>query len=129
MVIYYDKKTGKEYLFITNQFEWDAQTIADIYKERWQVKLFFKWIKQNLKLKSFFGNSENAVMTQIMIALWMYLLTSYLKFQSKILISLQKMIRLVQTNIFIRKPLLQLFIPIKTKAPQNPQIRFSLVLN
>lgn len=129
MVTYYDEENDKEYRFITNQLEWDSQTIADIYKERWQVELFFKWIKQNLKIKSFFGNSENAVMTQIMVALCTYLLMAYLKFQSKISISLQKMIRLVQTNIFIRRPLLELFTLVKTKAPPSPQMKFLLVLN
>ena len=62
-------KPGKHYFFLTNEFDLAAKTIADIYKERWQVELFFKWIKQNLKIKSFLGTSKNAVMTQIWIAL------------------------------------------------------------
>ncbi len=71
---YRDTDTGKHYVFISNQFNWSAKTIADIYKQRWQVELFFKWIKQNLKIKAFLGTSENAVMTQIMAALCVYLL-------------------------------------------------------
>ena len=76
---YRDPKTGKHYVFISNQFSWSAKTIADIYKQRWQVELFFKWIKQNLKIKAFLGNTENAVMTQIMSALCIYLLLAFLE--------------------------------------------------
>lgn len=70
---YRDSETGKHYVFLTNNFKLAAKTIADIYKARWQVELFFKWIKQNLKIKSFVGTSKNAVMTQIWIALCIYL--------------------------------------------------------
>ncbi len=66
---YTDPDTGKHYVFLTNNFKLAAKTIADIYKSRWQVELFFKWIKQNLKIKSFIGTSKNAVMTQIWIAM------------------------------------------------------------
>jgi hypothetical protein len=66
---YYDKETKRVYEFITNDFERSAEDIAGIYKERWEVELFFKWIKQNLKIKSFWGTSENAVCTQIWVAL------------------------------------------------------------
>jgi len=93
---YTDPVTGKHYVFTTNQFDWSAQTIADIYKQRWQVELFFKWIKQNLKIKTFLGHSKNAVMTQIMVALCAYLLLSYLKFKSKITKSLQQILQLLQ---------------------------------
>ena len=95
---YSDPETGKHYVFIPNQFNWSAKTIADIYKQRWQVELFFKWIKQNLKIKAFLGTSENAVMTQIMAALCVYLLLAYLKFQSKISKSLQANITPVATE-------------------------------
>ena len=71
---YRDPQTGKHYIFLTNNFKLAAKTIADIYKARWQVELFFKWVKQNLKIKSFIGTSKNAVMTQIWIALCVYLL-------------------------------------------------------
>ena len=66
---YRDSQTGKHYVFLTNNFKLAAKTIADIYKARWQVELFFKWVKQNLKIKSFIGTSKNAVMTQAWIAL------------------------------------------------------------
>jgi len=97
---YRDPESGRKYVFLTNNFELSAKTIADIYKERWQIELFFKWIKQNLKIKSFLGNSKNAVLTQIWIALCVYLMLSFLKFQSKTKLSLQQIIRLMQINLF-----------------------------
>jgi len=81
---YRDAATGKHYVFLTNNFKLSAKTIADIYKARWQAELFLKWIKQNLKIKSFAGTSKNAVMTQIWIALCIYLLLAFIKFQSKL---------------------------------------------
>ena len=81
---YLDADTGKHYVFLTNNFKLAAKTIADLYKARWQVELFFKWIKQNLKIKSFIGTSHNAVMTQIWIALCVYLLLAFIKFQSRL---------------------------------------------
>ncbi len=124
---YRDPQDNKHYVFITNQMHWSAQTIADIYKQRWQVELFFKWIKQNLKIKTFMGISENAVMTQILVALCVYLLLSYLKFSARISKSLQQIMRLLQTNLFIRRSLLALLNPEKNKAPPDPQQSFGLV--
>ena len=126
---YRDPETGKHYIFITNQFSWSAKTIAAIYKQRWQVELFFKWIKQNLKIKAFLGNSENAVMTQIMTALCIYLLLAYLKFQSKISKSLQQILRLLQLNLFSRRSLLALLQPPDQRGLPPPQLRFGLVRN
>ena len=79
---YRDPETGRHYVFLTNNFKLAARTIADIYKSRWQIEMFFKWIKQNLKIKTFIGTSKNAVMTQIWIALCAYLILSYLRFAS-----------------------------------------------
>ena len=126
---YKDPETNKHYVFITNNFHWSAQTIADIYKQRWQVELFFKWIKQNLKIKSFLGTTENAVMTQIMVALCNYLLLAFLKFKSKVTMSLQTLIRLLQTNLFSRRSLMGLILPISTDRPPDKQLRLSLVRN
>ncbi len=67
-IVFRDETLNKEFVFTTNRFDWPASLVAQIYKQRWQVELFFKWIKQNLKLKSFVGVSNNAVMTQIMVA-------------------------------------------------------------
>lgn len=97
---YRDPETKKHYVFLTNNFKLSAKTIADIYKERWQSETFFRWIKQNLKIKAFVGNSENAVMTQIYVALIAYLLLCYFKFLSCLNISLQNLLRLLQPNLF-----------------------------
>jgi len=118
-----DPETGKHYVFITNHFDWSAKTIADIYKQRWQVELFFKWIKQNLKIKAFLGNTDNAVMTQVFVALCIYLILAYLKFQAKISQSLQQMSRLIHLNLFAKRDLIQLFKPPPETISTSPQLR------
>jgi len=105
---YRDPQTGKHYVFLTNNFKLAAKTIADIYKARWQVELFFKWIKQNLKIKTFIGTSKNAVMTQIWIALCVYLLLAFIKFQSNLNKSMQQILRLLQLNLFEKRDLMAL---------------------
>ncbi len=116
---YRDLETGKHYVFLTNNFKLIAKTIADIYKARWQVELFFKWIKQNLKIKSFIGTSKNAVMTQIWIALCVYLLLAFLKFQSKLKKSMQHMLRLLQLNLFEKRDLMAL---LRGDPPRDHQV-------
>jgi putative transposase len=105
---YRDITTGKHYIFLTDNFKLAARTIADIYKARWQVELFFKWIKQNLKIKSFIGTSKNAVMTQIWIAMCVYLLLAFIKFQSKMNKTMQQILRLLQLNLFGKRDLMAL---------------------
>ncbi len=105
---YRDIDTGKHYIFLTNNFKLAARTIADIYKARWQVELFFKWIKQNLKIKSFIGTSKNAVMTQIWIAMCVYLLLAFIKFQSKMNKTMQQILCLLQLNLFEKRDLMAL---------------------
>lgn len=105
---YRDIDTGKHYIFLTNNFKLAARTIADIYKARWQVELFFKWIKQNLKIKSFIGTSKNAVMTQIWIAMCVYLLLAFIKFQSRMNKTMQQILRLLQLNLFEKRDLMAL---------------------
>ena len=83
LITYYDEVHDKTYRFITNNFVFSAKTIADIYKARWQIELFFKWIKQHLKIKTFLGTSKNAVLTQIWVAMIYYLLLAWIKFQTK----------------------------------------------
>ena len=126
---YRDPETGKHYVFITNPFSWSAKTIAHIHKQRWQVELFFRWIKQNLRIKAFLGTSENAAMTQIMAALCVYLLLAYMKFQSKISKSLQQIRRLLQLNLFARRSLLVLLQPPDQNSRPPPQLEFGLVRN
>jgi hypothetical protein len=121
---YTDPDTGKELRFVTNADHLDAKTVAELYKERWQIELFFKWIKQNLKVQTFLGTSKNAVLTQIWIALCVYLLLAFLKFKAKIDLSMQQMLRLLQLNLFERRDLLAL---LKPPEPQLVECRqFSL---
>ena len=115
---YRDKETGKHYVFLTNNFKLSAKTIADIYKARWQVELFFKWVKQNLKIKSFIGTSKNAVMTQIWIAVCIYLLLAFIKFQSKMNKTMQQILRLLQLNLFEKRDLMAL---LRGDPPINKQ--------
>ena len=90
-----DPESGEQVAFMTNNFTLDAGTIAELYKSRWQIETFFKWIKQNLKIKSFIGTSQNAVMTQIWAAMICYLLLSFIKFQTKCRHSLHELTRIV----------------------------------
>ena len=120
MVRYQDPETGKELSFVTNAQHLDAKTIAALYKERWQIELFFKWIKGNLKIKTFLGTSRNAVLTQIWIALIVYLLLAFLKFKAKIGHSLEQMLRLLPLNLFERRNFIDLFKP---PAPQLVECR------
>lgn len=122
---YRDPESGKHYVFLTNNFKLSAETITKIYKSRWQIELFFKWVKQNLKIKKFMGTSKNAVMTQIWISLCVYLLLAFLKFQSKTRKSMQQILRLLQTNLFEKWSLIELITGTgreKYGGP-DPQIR------
>jgi len=107
-VTFYDKETAKSITFLTNNTELPAATIAAIYKQRWQIELFFKWIKQNLKIKTFLGTSENAVRTQIWIAMLYYLLLSYIKYQTKFSQSLLTLTRMIGVTFLNRRPLIDL---------------------
>lgn len=110
---------GNEYRFVTNASHLPAATVAELYKERWQIELFFKWIKQNLKVKTFLGTSENAVLTQLWIALCVYLVLAWLKFSSRIKQSMQQILRILQMNLFERRGLETLFNPPQfTPSPQ-----------
>lgn len=102
LVTYYDKETDKTYEFLTNNFELSAGTIAAIYKARWQIELFFKWIKQHLKIKTFFGTSKNAVLVQIWIAMIYYLLISYIKGKTKFSASILKLTRILSEVLMDR---------------------------
>jgi len=100
-----DPETGKYIVLLTNQFQWSANTIAQIYKERWQIELFFKALKQQLKVKSFVGTSKNALLSQLWVALIAYLLLSYLKFKSRFNWSLYTLCSILPTNLFSRRNL------------------------
>ena len=100
-----DPATGKHIVLLTNQLEWSAATIAQVYKDRWQVELFFKTLKQQLKVKSFVGTSKNALLSQMWIALIAYLLLSYIKFKSTFSWSLYTLCSILPTNLFSRRNL------------------------
>jgi hypothetical protein len=105
---YYDTETNKMLIFLTNNFSLPAFTIAQLYRCRWQVELFFKWIKQNLRIKNFYGTSQNAVKTQIWIAISVYVLVAILKKRLNIPISLYTILQILSVTVFERIPLLQL---------------------
>ncbi len=105
---YYDKEQNKRLTFLTNNFILPPMTIAQIYKSRWQIELFFKWIKQHLRIKSFYGTSENAVKTQIWIAISIYVLIAIVKKQLKINLSLYTFLQIMSISVFEKAHILQL---------------------
>ena len=108
LVTYRDPQTGRDYEFLTNHFDLSAVTIAACYKARWQVELFFRWIKQNLKLKAFVGDNYNAIMTQIWIALCTYLVLWFLHAQSQTQATLRHILRVLRNNLFTHRSLMEL---------------------
>ena len=106
-VRYFDRETNKQLVFLTNNFSLPALTIAQLYKCRWQVELFFKWIKQHLRIKAFYGTSENAVKTQVWIAVSVYVLIAIIKKQLKMEPSLYTILQILSVTIFEKMPILQ----------------------
>jgi Transposase DDE domain len=102
---YFDKETKKYYVFLTNNFNIEAKSVADLYKNRWQIELFFKWIKQHLKIRAFWGHSANAVKTQICIAICTYLLVAIIKKKLKIERNLYEILQILSISAFDRIPL------------------------
>ena len=124
---FYDTDKKRTFEFLSNNFHLAASTIAAIYKDRWKIELFFKAIKQNLKLKSFLGRSRNAIQTQIWIALIAYLLVNFAKHMAQEGWSVQRLLRIIQINLFERKLLRSLFVPDKKwRKQEEPQLRFFL---
>lgn len=117
-VKYHDAATDKTLVFLTNNFSLPAMTIADLYRSRWQVELFFKWIKQNLRIKTFYGTSENAVKSQIRIAASVYLLVAIMKKRLKIEASLYTILQVLSVTIFERLPILQALTNVDYMAEQ-----------
>ncbi len=126
-VKYYDTETDKTFVFLTNNFSLPPLTIAQLYRCRWQVELFFKWIKQNLRIKSFYGTSENAVKTQIWIAISVYVLVAILKKELRLPASLYTILQALSVSVFERTPLYQLFTNYRHKE-ENVTMRNQLNL-
>ena len=117
-VSYLDVETRKRFKFLTNNFTLPALTIAQIYKCRWQVELFFKWIKQHLRIKAFFGTSENAVKTQIWIAVSVYVLVAIIRKRLRLEASLYQILQILSVTLFEKTPIL--------KALHAPSSNFEL---
>ena len=117
VITYQDPESKKTYRFLTNNFEIDALEVASIYKQRWQIELFFKWIKQNLKIKTFLGTSKNAVWSQIWVALIVHLLIWLTKALQGIQTSPQRMMQVLKGTLFEKTSIHELFNP---KIPDPP---------
>ena len=125
-VKYYDKEQGKTYVFLTNNFEITAWEVALLYKHRWTIELFFKWIKQHLKIKRFWGETENAVKTQIWIAICTYLMVAIVKKELKIERNLYEILQIISVSIFDKTQLNQL---LTESVLQNSENELSKQLN
>lgn len=125
---YCDWETSKVYVFITNNLRLSALTIAEIYKARWQIEIFFKWIKQNLKIKTFLGTSQNAVLTQIWVAMCYYLLLSFIKFQTSYKRSLFYLHRVIRETLLARYTIIDILKATEAVIPRlkrdDPQLTF-----
>ena len=126
-VSYYDAETGKRLKFLTNNFTLPALTIARIYKQRWQVELFFKWIKQHLRIKAFYGTSENAVKTQIWIAVSVYVLVAIVRKRLRLDSSLHQILQILSVIPFEKTPVLQALQTYNTQ-PDLDEISNQLIL-
>lgn len=129
-VRYFDAQLNKRLVFLTNQFDVPALTIAQLYKSRWQVELFFRWIKQHLRIKAFYGTSENAVKTQIWIAIATYVLIAIIRKQLGLKISLYTFLQILSVTAFEKTPLLRACLKMpeqkQTNQNQNQQMLFEL---
>ena len=127
-VSYQDPETGKFLVFLTNNFDLPALTIAQLYKSRWRVELFFKWVKQNLRIKHFFGTTESAVKTQVWIAICVYVLVAIVRKELGLELSLSHILQILSVNVFEQVPLAEL---VAKSGIQNDalDIRNQLVFN
>ena len=128
LVKFYDSKTKKYLIFLTNNMSLPAKTIADLYRSRWQIELFFKWIKQHLRIKAFYGRSENAVKTQIWIAVSTYVLVAIIKKELKIELSLYTILQILSVSLFENIPIIQALSDIKIQR-SYPELETPLLFN
>lgn len=128
-VEYYDAENRRSFTFLTNNFKIKAKTVAQLYKHRWYVELFFKWIKQHLKIKSFWGQNENAVRTQIWVAISVYVLVAIAKKRLSIEHSLYELLQYISVSPFEKKPLHEVFTelkPIENDDEKSTQLKMNL---
>ena len=120
-----DETQNRTLIFLTNNFTLPAETIAALYKARWEIELFFKWIKQNLRVKTFYGTSPNAVKTQIWISMIVYLMIAILKERYQLHASLSKLLHFLEVNLFEQKTLISIFYPNDriARATQTKQLK------
>lgn len=126
---YFDIETGKRLSFLTNNFLLPALTIAQLYKCRWQVELFFKWIKQHLRIKAFYGTSENAVKTQIWIAVSVYVLVAIIKKRLGLDLSLYTILQILSVTLFEKTPMLQVLTNFDSETEQRESPNQLLLFN
>src|SRR5271165_101335 len=127
-VSYRDQETGRALVFLTNNFDLPPLVIAQLYKSRWRVELFFKWIKQNLRIKHFFGTTDNAVKTQVWIAICVYVLVAIVRKELGLKLSLSQIMQILSVNVFEQVPLAELVA--KTASQDEPgQLHNQLVFN
>jgi hypothetical protein len=121
-ISFYDAENNRRFVFLTNNFTLPALTIAKIYKCRWQIELFFKWIKQNLHIKSFYGTSENAVKTQVWIAIGVYVLVAIVKKELRVERSLSEILQILSLTLFEKTPIFQALSEQQPRdqKPQSP---------
>jgi transposase len=117
---YWDAENEKRFVFLTNNFTLPALTIAELYRGRWKVELFFKWIKQHLRIKAFFGYSDNAVKTQVWIAISVYVLVAIVKRELDLKLSLYEILQIVSLSLFEKTPVKQLFAQENLPNPMGP---------
>jgi IS4 transposase len=117
-VSYKDPETGKVLVFLTNNFDLPPLIITQLFKCRWQVELFFKWIKQNLRIKHFFGTTDNAVKTQVWIAICVYVLVAIVRKELRLELSLSQILQILSVNAFEQIPLAALVA--KAQPQDNP---------
>ena len=120
LIRYWDQQHNLNLSFLTNNFLLPPLTIAQLYKRRWDVELFFKWIKQHLRIKKFYGTSANAVKTQIWVAMIVYLLVAILKKQLGIEASLYRILQILSVTVFEKTPILQVLQPLDSQLPPRP---------
>ena len=114
-----DPDTGKTLVFLTNNLDLPALTIAKLYKLRWRVELFFKWIKGHLQIKAFYGTSANAVQTQVWVAICIYVLVAILKKELRLQLSLHTMLQILSVNVFEKVPLAELFMKVSLEMKED----------